>query len=81
MNFIYGLKEINSDGSEWWVVHNYKRQVSCSSELACWKVIDLSNWINGTLNYKPVNHKTLEAKADFLINGNRKYRKRRVKTV
>lgn len=61
------LKKENDDGSEWWVVENSQtmRRVDCSSEAACEKIVSLAESIK-TNSLKPLNHRTLEKKANWL---------------
>lgn len=63
--YLYWLYLINEDSSEWWKVRNIEsgKEVSCSSKLACEKVIRLCKW----LEEKPLKHSILERKARSLI--------------
>lgn len=65
--YVYYLKEVNEDGSEWWRVENTKtfRSVNCSSLLASEKIVSLAISIRDR-KPKLINHVTLEKKAGWL---------------
>lgn len=62
--FFYWRHQENGDGTEWWYVQNAltRTRVSCNSESACLKIIQLAVAMRSSLPL-PFRHHTLERKA------------------
>lgn len=64
----YHRQQVNTDGTEWWVVRGKFRSVSCSSEEACQKIVALVEWYQtDRTTEKPLNHRALDQKARYLV--------------